>query len=334
MGAGSIGCYLGGALAASGTGVVLVGRERVRDELAAHGLTVVDLGGSERRALPERYAVTTDPGALATCDAVLCCVKSGQTAEAGAALATALPPGALVVSAQNGVGNAEALRKAMPAQVALGGIVGFNVRSLGGGVFRRATSGPLVIEASGHRALSGLVLALRAAGFEVEVARDVKARQWSKLVINLANAVSALSGAPTAAMLASSGYRRVLRAVMGEAVEVLRAAGVPTTRVGPLPVQVFPAMLALPTPVFRVVARAQLKVDPEARSSMWEDLSRGRDTEVEQLNGEVVRLAERTGVDAPVNRRVVALVHEVEAKRAGSPNLSAEALASALGIGA
>lgn len=332
MGAGSVGCYLGGALASHDVDVVLVARARVRDELSARGLTAVDLDGASRVAPRERYTVTEDVSALARCDAVLCCVKSGQTAEAGAAMAEALPEGALVVSAQNGVGNADALREAMPAKVALGGIVGFNVRSMGGGVFRQATSGPLVIESSRHRAFAPLVSALRGAGFEVEAVGDIRARQWSKLVMNLNNAVSALSGAPTAALLASPGYRSVIRAVMAEALGVMRAAGVRTARVGPLPPQLFPLLLATPTPVFKLLARAQLKVDPEARSSMWEDLERRRDTEVEHLNGEVVRLAERRGRDAPVNRRLVALVHEAEARREGSPGMSAASLRAALGL--
>ncbi|MDB4928650.1 MAG: panE1 [Myxococcaceae bacterium] len=330
LGAGSIGCYVGGALAAAGTDVVLVARGRVRDELAAHGLTVVALDGTARLAPTDRYAVALAADALAGCGVVLCCVKSGQTAGAGAELAAALPPGALVVSAQNGLHNAEALRGPLRDQTVLGGIVGFNVRSLGDGTFRRATSGPLVIEASAHAALPAAAAALRAAGFEVEVAADIRARQWSKLVMNLNNAVSALSGAPTVELLASAGYRRVIAAVMGEALAVMRAAGVRTARVGPLPVRLFPALLGLPTPLFRVLARAQLKVDPEARSSMWEDLARGRTTEVDQLNGEIVRLAEQAGVDAPVNRRLVALVRAAEAAGAGSPKLSAEALAAAV----
>jgi 2-dehydropantoate 2-reductase len=330
FGAGSIGCYVGGALAASGTDVVLVGRDRVRAEISAHGLSAVALDGTAHRAPPARYTVATSADALAACDAVLCCVKSGQTAEAGAALASVLPPGALVVSAQNGLHNADALRASLRDQTVLGGIVGFNVLSRGDGTFRRATSGPLVIEASAHAALPAAVAALRRAGFEVDVSADVRARQWSKLVMNLNNAVSALSGAPTTALLGSPGYRGVIRSVMAEALAVMGAAGVRTARVGPLPVQLFPALLALPTPLFRVLARAQLKVDPEARSSMWEDLARGRDTEVEQLNGEIVRLAEAHGVDAPVNRRLVALVHAAEAAKGGSPGLSAEALAAAL----
>ncbi|HMR80341.1 MAG TPA: ketopantoate reductase C-terminal domain-containing protein, partial [Polyangiaceae bacterium] len=80
------------------------------------------------------------------------------------------------------------------------------------------------------------------------------------------------------------------------------------------------------TPVVRLVARAQLGANPEARSSMWEDLNRGRKTEVEFLNGEIVRLAEQCGVSAPLNQRMVALIHRAEAAGSGSPKLAAEAL--------
>ena len=78
--------------------------------------------------------------------------------------------------------------------------------------------------------------------------------------------------------------------------------------------------------MLRVVASAQVKVDPEARSSMWEDLSRGRKTEVDHLNGEIVRLAEATGLRAPLNAKIVAMVHDVEERGTGSPKLSADAL--------
>jgi 2-dehydropantoate 2-reductase len=332
MGAGSVGCYLGGALAVSGVSVVCIGRDRVRAEIAEHGLTVVDLRGVRRRAPAERAVFSGDPAALAKCDAVLCCVKSGQTASVAEELARSLSKDVLIVSAQNGVGNAEVLRGPLAGWSVLAGIVGFNVRSLGDGVFHQLTTGPLVIESSDHRALPSLSSALRTAGFEVEVTPNVRGMQWSKLVVNLANAVNALSGIPTQQMLRSRAYRKVLRAVMGEAVTVLRGAGVPTARIGPLPVQLFPFLLGLPTPLFRVLARTQLKIDPEARATMWEDLSRNRDTEVEQLNGAIVQLAEKHGLDAPVNRRLCALVHEVEKKRAGAPSISAKDLAERLQI--
>ena len=117
------------------------------------------------------------------------------------------------------------------------------------------------------------------------------------------NAVSALSGEPTLRILSDGDYRRVVRAIMVEALDVMRAAKIRTARLGPLPVRLFPAVLALPTPAFRAVARAQLAVDPEARSSMWEDLDRRRLTEVDWLNGEIVRVAARSGRSAPINAR-------------------------------
>ncbi len=333
LGAGSIGCFCGGRLAALGADVVMVGRERVRDELSAAGLVTEDMAGAPRRVPPERVWFSTDPGVLEDRDVVLVCTKSAQTAEAGAALARALQgKRRVVVSLQNGVGNADVLRDALPDHEVLGGIVGFNVVSLGGGRFRRATTGPLVVERSRDRRAKGVVRMLARAGFDVREPRDVRPLQWSKLVMNLANAVSALSGEPTLRILSDGDYRRVVRAIMVEALDVMRAAKIRTARLGPLPVRLFPAVLALPTPAFRAVARAQLAVDPEARSSMWEDLDRRRLTEVDWLNGEIVRVAARSGRSAPINARVVALVHEVEAARAGSPKLSAADLARALGV--
>lgn len=111
-----------------------------------------------------------------------------------------------------------------------------------------------------------------------------------------------------------------------ESVGVMRAAGIRPARIGPIPIGIIARALRLPTPLVRVVARAQLKIDPEARSSMWEDLEARRETEIDWLNGEIVRLSDACGAPAPLNRRIVALVREAERARAGSPQLSAEDL--------
>lgn len=307
MGAGAIGCFLGGSLAAEGVDVVLVGRHPVRE------LVLEDLSAPPRR-VTVRYE--TSPDTLAGCSVVLCCVKSAQTAQ----VAEELPRDAVVVSMQNGLRNAEILKSKLPK--ALGGIVGFNVLTKGNGVYRRTTTGPVIVE--DHPAIRALPLP------HLELAKDIRSKQWSKLIMNLNNAVSALTGRPTPELLFRPEYRRILRAVMAEAIAVLRATRTQLARVGPLPATLFPHVLALPTPLLRVVAAAQLRVDPEARSSMWEDLERGRVTEIDDLNGEIVRLAEKHGIDAPLNRRMVALVHDVERAAKGSPQLSAEALWSAL----
>lgn len=335
FGAGSIGCYVGGRLAAKGQDVVLVARPRVKDEIDRYGVIAIDgaaKDGTRLSVAPGEVPCVLDASALADRDVVLVCVKSGQTAEAGDELARVLPPDrrVLVVSLQNGVRNADVLRDRLSRHPVLGGIVGFNVVSKGEGVFRRATTGPLVVEASDDARLAPLASALESAGFEVEIAGDIRGKQWAKLIMNLNNAVSALTDAPTRALLFEPGYRRILAALMSEALAVLKAAGIRPARLGPLPAQAFPMILRLPGPVLRVVARMQLAIDPEARSSMWEDLTRGRPTEVDHLNGEIVRLAEVSGTRAPLNARMLELVHDAERARAGTPRIAARDLWDAL----
>jgi 2-dehydropantoate 2-reductase len=331
MGAGAIGCYVGGCLAATGSNVVFVGRDRLKKELEITGLELTDLeGGPLRVVAKERLVFSTDLSALADCDVVLCCVKSGQSAEAGKELASVLAPNSVVVSLQNGVGNADVLRAELPQHIVRGGIVSFNVVSKKPGAFRRATSGPLVIEAHADPRVAELGRALEKAGQDVELPADIRPLQWSKLIMNLNNAVGAMSDRATPDLLFVKGYRRILRAIMTEALAVLRAAKVPTARLGPLPITMFPFILTLPTPLLKIALGAQVKIDPEARSSMWEDLARHRLTEVDYLNGEIVRLAESCGTRAPLNAHMVKIVHEAEKKDAGSPKLSPEALWSAL----
>jgi 2-dehydropantoate 2-reductase len=325
IGAGAIGSYVGGMLATGDCDVVFVGRSPLGPAYGA-GFVLTDLDGSRRSLERQAIVYFTDAARLADRDVVLCCVKSGQTAAAGKQLAAVLPEAALVVSLQNGVHNAEALRDALPGRIVLAGIVGFNVVPEAHGELRRTTSGPLVIEAHDDPRAAALAVALRRVGFEVKVTREVAAQQWAKLIVNLNNAVSALSNAPTKELLLDAGYRRVLAALMAEAIAVMRRAGVRPGSLTGLPVAWFPHLLRLPTPVLRAVARTQLKIDPDARSSMWEDLSKGRPTEVDSLNGEIVRLAESAGGDAPLNRRMVAMVHDYETKGRGSPALGADAL--------
>jgi 2-dehydropantoate 2-reductase len=329
MGAGAVGCFVGGRLIAAGADVVLVGRQRLRDELAASGMTLVDLDEPEPVKVPaEALHYSTDPATLASCDAVLCCVKSGQTAEIAALLDGILSPDAAVASLQNGVSNVAALRAGLGDREVIPAIVSFNVVGKGDGVFHRATSGPLMLGVASER--SPLIEALDKTGIDIETHANLEPHQWTKLVVNLSNAISALSGAPTRQLLLRRGFRKVIAALVSESLAVLRAASIKPARLRGIPLGVMPFVLKMPTPIVKLVTRRQMKVDPEARSSMWQDLERRRPTEVDYLNGEIVKLAERAGTEAPINRRIVELIHAAEERAAGSPNLDEEALWDAL----
>lgn len=321
FGAGSIGCYVGGRVAAADAAdVVLVGRPRLRDQIAAHGLVISDYDGPRTTVPPARYEIATAAGALAGCDAVLCCVKGPHTDDAARELAMVLGPDAAVVSLQNGVRNPDRLRAQLGTRVRAS-IVEWNVVAVDDG-FRRTTSGSLICE----RLPPALAAALRAGGIAVVERDDLGPEQWTKLLVNLNNAVSALADVSTATLLADRGYRRVMAAIVEEGLRVVRATGVRPARWNRLPLGMMPRILRLPDRVVRLVLGAQLKVDPAARSSMWQDLAARRATEIDDLNGEIVRLADAHGTRAPINRRVVELIRAAEAAAAGSPRLGPDEL--------
>ena len=109
---------------------------------------------------------------------------------------------------------------------------------------------------------------------------------------------------------------------MVEGLAVLKAAGIEPVAATAVPPGYVPTVLRLPDTLFRMAASRMLKIDPEARSSMWEDFIRRRPTEVDYLQGAIMRLAERHGVAAPLSKRIVALVKRAEAAGAGSPGLT------------
>jgi 2-dehydropantoate 2-reductase len=308
LGAGAIGCWLGGTLAAAGHDVVLVGRAWLRDAVLADGLTLEDLDGPPVTVRPR---VETSPSVLGDCDAVLVAVKGKDTVAAAEQARVHLSEGGVVMSCQNGLENAARLRETLPKQRVLAGMVSFNVVSKGPASFKRGTSGPLAIEACPESV--ALAAALREAGFDVLERPDMDRVLSAKLVFNLNNAINALADLPLQEELLEPRYRRQLADAMDEAKAVLAAAGRPAVRVGKLLPGLAPTVLRLPTPLFRLVARQMLRVDPQARSSMWEDLSRGRATEIDDLNGMVSRLGRAHGIPTPVNDRLVSRIRDAEA---------------------
>ena len=321
-GAGSIGCFVGGLLAAAGRDVAFLARPRIRDELAAHGLSITDCDGGSWRLEPGRLSLHVDPTILADADLVLVTVKSGATGEMGALIAAHCRAGTRVVSLQNGIGNAGRLAAAAPAQQVVAGMVPFNVLHRGEGRFHRGTDGALTV-AGGH---PGILQALSVPGLALAEHPDMAGLAWGKLLMNLNNALNALSGLPLLQQLADRRWRRVLAACQREALDALAKAGIEPARVGRVRPSLLPRILVLPDPLFRLLARAMLKIDPQARSSMWEDLEKRRPTEIDHLQGAVVDLACAAGLRAPVNERVTAAIRAAEAAGQGSPRLPPNAL--------
>jgi 2-dehydropantoate 2-reductase len=325
FGAGSVGCYVGGRLLSAGADVVMVGRERMAATLRDHPLVVTDYEGfrHETRLAPERYQ--TEPQAAAEADLVLVTVKSQATIDAARQLAPHLKPGTPVISLQTGISNAQRLREHLPEATVLAGMIPFNVLQKAPGHFHHGTEGHLMAE--GDPSLAPALPWFEQAGLALEQRDDMHSVLWSKLLLNLNNPINALSGKPLLEELSTRDYRRCLAMAQAETLQLLRRAGIPTVRLTPLPMALIPPLMKAPDWLFTRLSGTMLAIDPIARSSMWEDLEAGRRTEVDWINGEVVRLAEQLGTTSPVNARLTELVHDCEQKRREWP---AEALLMAL----
>ncbi len=319
-GAGSIGCFVGGMCAAAGRRVALLARPRVIGEIEANGLRLTSFEGFDRQIKSSELTLSRDPSVFSDAAVVLVTVKSADTAGMADIIAKHTPDDAVIVSLQNGVGNVPVLRERLPGRRVLGGMVPFNVVAPGEGRFHRATSGDIVIE----RDAAATADRLSVPGLKLRATDNIIGVQWGKLVVNLNNALNALADLPLRRQLAQRPWRRLFADQMAEGLSAMKAEGIRPVSSTPIPVSWTPPLLRLPDAVFGMLLGGTMKIDPEARSSMWEDLQRGRRTEIDYLQGVITAIADRYGLEVPLSRRIMELVRNAEASGKGSPGLTPE----------
>jgi 2-dehydropantoate 2-reductase len=292
MGAGAVGCYYGGMLARAGHDVTLIARPQHVDEIRRNGLLL------DMQSFRERVRVHAEPHASAVggADLVLFCVKSTDTGAAAAAIAPHVSPDAVVLGLQNGVDNAERLQAAL-SQTVLPAVVYVGCELAAPGHVQHHGGGHLVVASSEEgRRIAAL---FEPAGVPVQLSDDVTGALWAKLVVNCTyNALSAITQLPYGRMVQGEGVEAMMRDAVDECLAVARASNV-----------------RLPADTWEAVRRIAAMI-PDQYSSTAQDLARGRRTEIDHLNGYVVRRGKALGVPTPVNRVLHALVKLLEAKRA------------------
>jgi len=296
LGAGAVGCYYGGMLARAGHAVTLIGRPLHVEAVKARGLRFEGLKFDDTL----RVAASTEAAAVRGCRLVLFCVKSTDTAAAAAQMAPHLDADALVMNLQNGVDNVERIR-ARIAQPVIPAAVYVASEMAGPGHLKHHGRGDLVIGELGAGLADGLLPQVRqwleGAGIAVAVSDNVGGELWAKLVANCAyNALSAITQLPYGRMIEGAGIRDVMRDVIEETLAVARASGI--------------AMA--PDVAERTYGIAGAM--PTQTSSTAQDLARGKPTEIDHLNGYVVRRGAALGVPTPANRALYALVRLLESK--------------------
>jgi 2-dehydropantoate 2-reductase len=328
LGAGSIGCFVGGGWQVAGLDVSFIGRPSFDREIADHGLTLSDYSGWSASLPPSQVDYRCEPDALAAADIIALCVKSGATADAAQDIAAHGRPGSTVISFQNGISNVDVLERELGSRFTIvRGMVPYNVAYLGDGRFHKGVAGHLFAEERPEtRALADAIGPSPAA---LKLSDDMLGVAWGKLLINLNNAVSALSGRTLLEELRERDYRRVFAAAMREGLRLLDQARIEPAKVGAVGPRLLPWVIGSPDWLFRSLFMKAWKIDAKARSSMSDDLAAGRKTEIDFINGELVRLADKLSAPAPINCQIVELIHRAEA--GGQPWPPAELRREVLG---
>ena len=294
VGAGAVGGYFGGLLARAGAPVIFIGRPAFADAVKQNGLFLDTVQFQER----VKVEASTDLAAARGAEIVLFCVKTTDTAETARALATVLSKDAVIISMQNGVDNAQQIEaasgmKALPAAVYVAASVPAP------GKVKHVGRGDLVL--GPHNEVTERVAAVFTRGkVPCRISENLAGELWTKLVWNCAlNAVSALGKVTYGEILASADAKQLLETTVYEVLTVARASGIQ------------PAGLEDPNAALAGAYKVAQSM-AATRSSTSQDMMRGKKTEIDSLNGFIVRRARELNVPAPVNHALFTLVKLAE----------------------
>lgn len=288
MGAGAVGCYYGGLLARAGHTVTLIARPSHVQAIAAHGLRLQTATSDEHIALN----ANSDVAALKDAELVLFCVKSSDTESAGAQMKAYLRKDATVLSLQNGVDNAQRLQ-AVLGQDVIATVVYVATAMAGPGHVQHFGRGDLVL--GQHARSEQLAQLLSEAGIPSTVSNNVQGALWTKLIINCTyNAASAITQRPYGELVQQPGMWQLMRSAHDECIAVAHAAGV-----------------ALDAPLWPMIENIARTMQGQY-SSTAQDLQKNKATEIDHLNGFIVRQGQQLGVSTPVNAALQTLVKALQ----------------------
>src|SRR5712691_1976589 len=292
VGAGGVGGYFGGLLAASGADVSFVARGAHLEALRTHGLRIESPKGNVH--LP-RVNASDNPAAIGLADIVFFAVKLYDTEGALALLPPLVGADTVVIPLQNGVDSVATLTRAVGRAHTAGGTCYVSAVIAEPGVIRHTAMDHLIFgELDGRRSprLEWLLEACRPAGFQATLSTDITVDIWTKFIrLSVFSGMTAVTRSPIGAIREDPELFAMLKVAAKETMTVAQSKGV-----------------AVPQSSVADVAAAYSVLPPEAKSSMLEDLERGRRLELAWLSGAVVRIGREVGVETPTHRFINAVL--------------------------
>lgn len=308
LGAGALGCAIGGTLAAAGSEVTLIDPFQAHvDAIERDGLRL--RGGRDEPERTVRIAAATDVAGLPPADLVIVLVKSFHTRSAIEGARSIVGPQTAVMSLQNGMGHEEILADVVGRERVLAGKTYVGGVLLGPGRVIAGTRGKRTVIGELDGSVSARAQAIAAeferAALPCEVSGDILGVMWDKLLINVSTgALSGITGQTYGSLYAVPEIEATAIAAVAEAMAVARAAGVTLS-------------IREPREAWLMAAEG---LPAAFRTSMLQSLEKGAATEIDYINGAVVRAGQKHGVPTPVNRTLVAAIKGIERRMEEHPS--------------
>ncbi len=297
VGPGAMGCLFAAFLSKSKEEVWLLDKHQERaQKIGAQGISVEGISGNWQA----KVNVTADAGKIVNADLIIICVKSYDTKDAVSGAKPVIGENTQVLTLQNGIGNIEIIGEAAGPEKVIGGISNMGATLLDAGRIRHAGSGDTVIgriDAKIPVAMRAIREVFNKVGLETRISRDIKGLLWSKLIINVGiNALTAITRLNNGRLIEFEGTRRILREAVTEATRIAKRKRI---------------KLIYDDPLAKVEAVCEATAGNV--SSMLQDVLRKRRTEIDYINGVIVRQGQELGIATPVNSALVDLVKTIEA---------------------
>ena len=296
VGPGAIGCLFGALLQGAGHRVIMLDHDPERAEkIRRDGIHVEGISGTR----DVKVEATARPSDVRDCDLVIIATKSYDTEKAVKSVAGVIGPSTPVMTLQNGIGNVELIQNAVGSDRTVGGITSQGATLVSAGSIIHAGAGKTVIGTPSNRLTDFVKRArdiLESSGFAPQISTDLESTIWGKLIINVGiNALTAITRLNNGRLLEFEGTREIMKDAVAEAVAVVKAKNIKLAYEDPL---------AQVQEVCRLTAKNV--------SSMLQDVLAKRRTEIDAINGAIVKVAKELGVPTPVNSVITSFVHTIE----------------------
>jgi len=310
IGLGAVGSIIGGLLANSGEKVILIGKPNQVEEISKKGLKI---NGINNSILVKNVQISTDLSLISNSDVIIICVKSQDTKYLAEELKKYIKKSSIIISLQNGIKNSKILKE-ITGNTVFSGVILFNALYIKPGEVSLTLKGGLILEADvlNKEVVKSFIEVFKKSGIECKLDTDIEGYLWSKLIVNLQNAVTALTGQTIKESILNKDSRAIIIATMKEGLDILQKSKIPYKTLPDIDPKITIRRLTILNSVFLKFGSRILKLNETARGSMWQSLYRGRPTEIDYINGEIVNHANKHNLKAPINKKLIELVKEAE----------------------